>query len=71
MGGGALGAPSHLMTFFETPSSKLMPPPWGAPPSKNKAPFQKETQKKSETVINTCVSLTKHWKKMTEIPKKT
>ena len=43
------------------------------PPVKSEAPFQeiileKKNPQKSETVINTCVSLIKqHWKKMAEI----
>ena len=46
-----------------------------APPLKNKAHFQKmipgKKTQKSETVINTCVSLIKqHWEKMTEVPQK-
>ena len=32
---------------------------------------RKKTKKKSENIINTCVSLIKqHWKKMVEIPQK-
>ena len=43
---------------------------------KSKGPFQemiprKKKKKKSESIINNCVSLIKqHWKKMTEIPHK-
>ena len=46
-----------------------------APPLKSKTPFQemipRKKQKKSGTVINTCISLIKQlWKKMAEIPQK-
>ena len=46
------------------------------PPLKNKAPFQKKIPRKkktqkSETAINTCVSLIKqNWKNVAEIPQK-
>ena len=52
------------------PSLKMKPPPL-----KSKVSFQERFLEKkpqnSETVVNTCVSLTKkHWKKITEIPQK-
>ena len=46
------------------------------PQLKNEAPFQEviprtKKSEKSETAINTCVSLIKqHWKKLVEIPQK-
>ena len=47
----------------------------GFPPLKSKFPFQQMIPRnkptKSETIVNTCVSLIKqHWKKMAEIPQK-
>ena len=57
------GMPPPSYDFFETPKSKPMPH-MGVPPLTNKATLKKKS-KKSETAINTCVSLMKqHWKKI-------
>ena len=78
--------PLHPMIFCN-PIKNLPPPPPPPPlgrllqlkktplPLKSEASFQemipRKKQKKSETVINTCVSLIKqHWKTMAEIPQK-
>ena len=81
VGGGAWrGRSPHSVIFFEPP----IPPPHGVAPSslkneslplKSKVPFQemipRKKPKKSEIVINTCISLIKqHRKKMAEIPQK-
>ena len=54
--------PPYLLIFFENPSIKVEAHPHDLLPEfKNEAPLpiEKKKQKKSETVINTCVSLIK------------
>ena len=52
--------PPYLLIFFENPSIKVEAHPHDPLPQfKNEAPLPIEKKKKSETVINTCVSLIK------------
>ena len=64
------GTPPPPAHKNEAPNWKTPPPPphWKVKPPSKKW-FLEKNQKKSETVINICVSIIKqHWKKMAEIP---
>ena len=58
---------THPLKNEALPSEKQHPPPL-----KSEAPFQemipRKNPEKSDSVISTCVSIIKHWKRMAEIP---
>ena len=65
---GALPPPPTPAHKNKAPNWKTTPPQWKVKPPYRKW-FLEKKPKKSETVINTCVSIIKqHWKKMAEIP---
>ena len=58
---------THPLKNEALPSEKQHPPPL-----KSEGPFQemipRKNPERSDSVINTCVSIIKHWKRMAEIP---